>query len=110
MNLHWFPCLFIIRLLPVAAWLSLTAPPQRAPAAGWQVQTMHRSQNSSPVIGDWVFDRPGYPKGFYPHGVTILVGQARRGEHRVPLRLIPRFAWANRGVMEMTVCMDHYAE
>ena len=36
-------------------------------------------------------------------GVTILRGEARRGFQRVPLQLIPYFAWANRGVTEMTV-------
>jgi|GEM_PF-6365843 len=41
---------------------------------------------------------------------TILVGQARRGEHRVGLRLIPRFVWANRGVTEMTVWMARDTE
>lgn len=36
-------------------------------------------------------------------GVTVVWGQAVRGDQRVELRLIPHFAWANRGVAEMTV-------
>jgi hypothetical protein len=29
------------------------------------------NQNPNPVIGDWGFDRPGYPKGLYIQGVTV---------------------------------------
>jgi hypothetical protein len=32
------------------------------------------SKNPDPVIGDWGFDRPGFPKGLYIHGVTMLDG------------------------------------
>lgn len=41
-------------------------------------------------------------------GVTVLRGEARRGDQSVALRLIPYFAWANRGVTEMTVWMKHF--
>jgi len=54
------------------------------------------------------------------HGVTVLEGEARvrqprdwtnrlyqrwrpEGDRRIPVRLIPYYAWANRGVSEMTV-------
>jgi DUF1680 family protein len=36
-------------------------------------------------------------------GVAVLRGEARRGGQPVPLRLIPYFTWANRGITEMTV-------
>jgi uncharacterized protein len=39
-------------------------------------------------------------------GVIVVRGQARRGDQRVELRLIPHFAWANRGVTEMTVWIN----
>jgi hypothetical protein len=32
------------------------------------------SNNVDPVIGDWGFDPPGYPKGLYLHGVTMPEG------------------------------------
>lgn len=76
----------------------------------WRPETTDWSQATNLVIGDWGIDRPRYSRGFYPHGVTILVGLARRGEHRVGSQLMPRFVWANRGVTEMTVWMARYAE
>jgi uncharacterized protein len=47
---------------------------------------------------------PGFDRAF-AGGVTVLRGEARRGGQAVALRLIPYFAWANRGITEMTVWM-----
>jgi hypothetical protein len=44
------------------------------PAPAWRAMTGDWSKNPSPVIGDWGFDRPGYPKGLYLHGVTMPEG------------------------------------
>ncbi|MBE0537688.1 MAG: hypothetical protein IH624_18645 [Phycisphaerae bacterium] len=32
------------------------------------------SRNPNPAVGDWGFDRPGYPAGLYLHGVTMPAG------------------------------------
>lgn len=45
-----------------------------AAAATWQQKTTEWSKNPEPVIGDWGFDRPGYPGGLYVHGVTLPDG------------------------------------
>jgi len=36
---------------------------------------MDWSQNANPVLGDWGFNRPGYPPGLYIHGVSVPDGQ-----------------------------------
>lgn len=43
-------------------------------AARWNAETKDWSKNPHPVIGDWGFDRPGYPKGLYIHGITVKEG------------------------------------
>lgn len=40
-------------------------------AARWNAETTDWSKNPHPVVGDWGFDRPGYPKGLYIHGITV---------------------------------------
>ena len=32
-------------------------------AARWNAEAKDWSKNPHPVVGDWGFDRPGYPKG-----------------------------------------------
>lgn len=44
-------------------------------AARWNKETIDWSKNPHPVVGDWGFDRPGYPKGLYIHGITVKEGQ-----------------------------------
>ena len=44
-------------------------------AARWNAETKDWSKNPHPVIGDWGFDRPGYPKGLYIHGITVKEGK-----------------------------------
>ncbi len=46
-----------------------------AQAARWNPETTDWSKNRSPKIGDWGFDRPGYPKGLYIHGITVKEGK-----------------------------------
>lgn len=45
------------------------------PTARWRPQTIHWSNSANPIIGDWGFNRPGYPTGLYLHGVTVPEGQ-----------------------------------
>jgi len=47
----------------------------RSPAARWNAETADWARNPTPKIGDWGFDRPGYPKGLYIHGVTVKAGR-----------------------------------
>jgi hypothetical protein len=58
------------------AWALCLAGPSTARAASWRPRTTDWSRNSNPVLGDWGFDRPGYPPGLYVHGVTVKDGQA----------------------------------
>ncbi|MGL6194096.1 MAG: hypothetical protein ACRC2T_04660 [Thermoguttaceae bacterium] len=44
--------------------------------ARWNPQTIDWNNNSVPKIGDWGFDRPGFPKGLYIHGITVKDGEA----------------------------------
>ena len=44
-------------------------------AARWNAETKDWSKSPHPVIGDWGFDRPGYPKGLYIHGITVKEGK-----------------------------------
>lgn len=43
--------------------------------AQWNAETEDWSGKPSLQIGDWGFDRPGYPKGLYIHGVTVKAGE-----------------------------------
>lgn len=43
-------------------------------AARWNAETTDWSLNPHPVIGDWGFDRPGYPERLYIHGITVKEG------------------------------------
>jgi len=51
-------------LLSAASW-----------AARWNAKTTDWAANPKPEMGDWGFDRPGYPAGLYIHGVTVKAGQ-----------------------------------
>ncbi len=52
--------------------ICLSAP---LPAARWNPRTTVWSKNANPAIGDWGFNRPGYPKGLYIHGITVKAGE-----------------------------------
>ncbi len=44
-------------------------------AARWNQETTNWNNNPNPVVGDWGFNRPGYPSGLYVHGVTVPNGE-----------------------------------
>lgn len=46
-----------------------------AETARWNAETTDWSKNQHPVVGDWGFDRPGYPQGLYIHGITVKEGK-----------------------------------
>jgi hypothetical protein len=46
-----------------------------AQATRWRTRTISWADNPKPQIGDWGFDRPGYPKGLYIQGVTVPDGE-----------------------------------
>jgi hypothetical protein len=48
-----------------------SAPLVQAQTSRWSERTNDWSANPLPKIGDWGFDRPGYPSGLYIHGVTV---------------------------------------
>lgn len=60
-------------LLFILLFLSFACTPTSA--ARWNKETTDWSGNPRPQIGDWGFDRPGYPKGLYIHGVTVKDGK-----------------------------------
>ena len=59
----------------LAVVLSLVFVSAQSWAARWNQRTTDWSKNSSPTVGDWGFDRPGYPKGLYIHGITVKAGE-----------------------------------
>jgi len=62
----------------ILLWFCLAASHGLAeePAARWRPRTTDWSSNVSPVLGDWGFDRPGFPSSLYIHGVTVPAGQS----------------------------------
>ncbi len=44
-------------------------------AAGWRTRIEDWKSKPRLEIGDWGFDRPGYPKGLYIHGITVKKGK-----------------------------------
>ncbi len=60
---------FLLFLLFVSASLLQTS------AARWNEETKDWKLNSRPKIGDWGFNRPGYPRGLYIHGITVKEGK-----------------------------------
>jgi hypothetical protein len=58
----------------LASGLCLGGPPAVQPAH-WRPRTTDWSRTSNLVLGDWGFDRPGYPPGLYIHGVTVKEGE-----------------------------------
>lgn len=46
--------------------------------ARWNPETTDWNKNPHPAIGDWGFDRLGYPKGLYIHGITVKEGRKVR--------------------------------
>jgi hypothetical protein len=43
--------------------------------ARWNPRTTDWTQKPNPMIGDWGFDRLGYPSGLYLHGITVKAGE-----------------------------------
>lgn len=43
-------------------------------AADWNPRTVDWNGNAKPKPGDWGFDRPGFPRGLYLHGVSQRAG------------------------------------
>jgi len=60
-------------LLAVSIAVICLSTPSRA--ARWNTRTAVWSNNANLTIGDWGFDRPGYPKGLYIHGITVKAGE-----------------------------------
>ena len=56
-------------------WVLVTVSLANATAARWNKETKDWSLNPHPVIGDWGFNRPGYPQGLYIHGVAVKEGK-----------------------------------
>ena len=56
-------------------WVLVTVSLANATAARWNKETKDWSMNKRPQIGDWGFNRPGYPQGLYIHGVTVKEGK-----------------------------------
>ncbi len=59
-------CMVLLMITSAGTW----AAPGR-----WNPKTTDWSQNPNPVVGDWGFNRPGYPAGLYIHGVTVPDGE-----------------------------------
>lgn len=49
--------------------------PSREVIARWNPETTDWTKNPNPKVGDWGFDRPGYPKGLYIHGISVREGK-----------------------------------
>ncbi len=49
--------------------------PGRAETARWNPRTTDWTEKPDPVVGDWGFDRPGYPPGLYIEGITVKAGE-----------------------------------
>ncbi len=52
-----------------------TLTPATETTARWNPRTTNWNSNPHPAIGDWGFDRPGYPPGLYIQGVTVPEGE-----------------------------------
>lgn len=63
-----------VTLGSVVAWPFLGQSSRELLAARWQPRTTNWQENEEPQIGDWGFDRPGYPRGLYVHGITVPEG------------------------------------
>lgn len=50
-------------------------PAASAPPARWRPQTTDWSAATKLQVGDWGFNRPGYPEGLYVHGITRPAGE-----------------------------------
>ncbi len=62
--------------LSLALLLCVLGTTVSAQTARWNPRTNDWSRNPEPTLGDWGFDRPGYPPGLYIHGVTVPDGEA----------------------------------
>lgn len=47
---------------------------QPATTARWNPRTTDWTQKPDLGVGDWGFDRPGFPTGLYLHGITVKAG------------------------------------
>lgn len=59
----------------LVTFIGLGSYPAAADAARWNPRTTDWAKAERPVIGDWGFDRPGFPAGLYVHGVTVKNGE-----------------------------------
>ncbi len=66
----WVRSLLVIALVVVTGGSRVSAQ-----SARWRPRTEDWSRNPNPVLGDWGFDRPGYPKGLYIQGITVKEGE-----------------------------------
>jgi hypothetical protein len=65
----------IVASVLFATALRSTAGTDQPVTARWNPRTTDWVRNPDPVVGDWGFDRPGYPLGLYVHGVTVKDGE-----------------------------------
>lgn len=72
-NITLFIAVLLTQLAAVAAMSSLARADEST--ARWNPRTTNWDANPNPAIGDWGFDRPGYPPGLYVQGVTVPDGQ-----------------------------------
>ena len=70
--LHYTITLMLQRVIIVFLTLGFI---NQAYALQWRDKTTNWSHNPEPVLGDWGFDRPGYPPGLYVHGATAPTGR-----------------------------------
>jgi hypothetical protein len=53
-----------------------TPPAADRQPARWRAEITDWQARTNLVIGDWGFNRPGYPEGLYLHGITRKAGEA----------------------------------
>ncbi|MCX8157306.1 MAG: DUF5060 domain-containing protein [Verrucomicrobiae bacterium] len=54
---------------------AVTPPTEGRQPARWRAETTDWQAATNLVIGDWGFNRPGYPEGLYIHGITRPAGE-----------------------------------
>lgn len=75
MTLNLQRYMIAVMLHKVTITIFVLAIISQAHALQWNDRTTDWSNNPDPVLGDWGFDRPGYPDGLYIHGVTARTGK-----------------------------------
>ncbi|MBS0265007.1 MAG: hypothetical protein JSS02_23945 [Planctomycetes bacterium] len=72
-NTKYRPFVHPLTILVVSALFLVE--PSASQAARWRPRTSDWQRNANPVLGDWGFDRPGFPPGLYIHGITVPEGE-----------------------------------